>query len=110
VALTVKNYLSWCSVAVGGQAASIAPSQTVCVAAGSVPVAATALTGFTLGAAPWHGTTGDAGAGDAGTVSGTGQAAMSTAAVATVAGTPACAWVCCPTIGLSDCPAASLCL
>ena len=36
VALTVMNYLSWCSVTVGSGMPSSAASQTVCVADGSV--------------------------------------------------------------------------
>ena len=109
VTLTVKNYLSWCSVSVDGGAASSAAVQSVCAPAGAVPLAATALVGFNLGTAPWHGTTGDSGSGDAGTITGTGQAATSSATVTAAAGAHACAWVCCPTNGLSDCPTTSQC-
>ena len=96
VALTVKNYLQWCSVAVANGIASTAPSQTVCVAAGAVNVAATALVGFELGPTPWHDTVGDHdGSGDPGAVTGTGQAAISTAMVDVTTGS-ACVWACCP--------------
>jgi hypothetical protein len=108
VALTVKNYLSWCSVTVDGQAASTATSQTACVAAGTLGLTATALTGFELGPTPWHHTRGDAGAGEQGTITGSGQSASSATTV-TVGGTSACAWVCCETAGLSDCPASDQC-
>jgi hypothetical protein len=108
VALTVKNYLSWCDVSVNGRAASSAASQTTCVAAGSVPLTAQALPGFELGSKPWHDTTGDGGSGEQGTITGTGQSAMS-ATTATVSGAAACAWVCCETSGLSDCPSSDLC-
>jgi hypothetical protein len=107
-ALTVKNYLSWCSVSVAGQPASAAGVQTVCVAPGTVALSATALAGFELGPAPWHRTDGDAGSGDLGTVTGTGQAASSATSV-TVAATPACVWVCCPFTGGTGCPATDQC-
>jgi hypothetical protein len=108
VSLTVKNYLSWCDVSVNGAAASAAPSQTTCVAAGSVPVTAQALPGFELGSRPWHHTTGDGGSGEQGTVTGSGQTATSATTV-TVSGASACAWVCCETAGASDCPSMDQC-
>jgi hypothetical protein len=109
VALTVMNYLSWCSVSVAGQAATSNSSQTTCVAAGPVSVTATALSGFELGPAPWHDTEGDSGAGDPGTVTGSGQSAMSMATVNT-SGTSSCAWVCCPfSPGGNGCPTTNLC-
>ena len=108
VALKVKNYLSWCSVTVAGQQPFTGASQTTCVAAGTVSLSATALPGFELGPAPWHHTAGDTGAGELGTVTGTGQAASSATTI-TVSGTSACAWVCCQTAGLSDCPATDQC-
>jgi hypothetical protein len=110
VALTVMNYLSWCSVSVAGQAATSNASQTVCVAAGAVPVAATAESGFELGSAPWHDTEGDHGAGDPGTVTGSGQSAMSAATV-NASGTSTCAWVCCPfsSPAGTGCPTSNLC-
>jgi len=93
VALTVKNILSWCSVSVAGMASSTSPSTTDCVAAGPIALSATARTGFELGSAPWHDTDGDHGAGDPGTVTGSGQSAAS-ATTLTVGGSTGCAWVC----------------
>jgi hypothetical protein len=104
VALTVKNYLSWCSVSVAGHAASSAGAQTVCVAAGTIALSATALAGFELGPAPWHHTDGDSGAGDAGTVtSGTSAASV------TASGASTCAWICCPFVGGTGCPTTDQC-
>jgi hypothetical protein len=108
VALTVKNYLAWCAVSVAGHPASSGATQTVCVGAGAVPVAASALVGFELGPAPWHDTDGDHGSGDPGTVTGSGQAATSATTV-TVAGATACAWVCCPFTSGLGCPAVNQC-
>jgi hypothetical protein len=108
VALTVKNYLSWCSVSVEGQPASTAVAQTVCVPPRPVPLSATALAGFQLGPAPWHDTDGDHGPGDAGTRSGSGQSASSATTV-TPTGTSACAWVCCPFLDGTGCPATDQC-
>jgi hypothetical protein len=110
VQLTVKNYLSWCSVSLGGGAPSALPVQTACVAAGPVALSATALLGFQLGAAPWHDTDGDHGAGDPGTVTGSGQAAVSSTTV-TVGGTGDCAWVCCDFLPpfSGACPVANQC-
>ena len=104
----MKNYLSWCSVSVNGGKASSSSAQTVCVSPATLPVAATALPGFELGATPWHGTTGDTGSGDPGTVTGTGQGATSTTSVV-VGASGACAWVCCETKGSHDCPPTTLC-
>ncbi len=108
VALTVKNYLSWCSVSVAGQPASTAGEQTLCVAPGAVPLSAMALTGFELGPAPWHDTTGDHGSGDPGMVMGSGQSA-SNATTVTAAGSASCAWVCCPFANGSGCPTTNQC-
>jgi hypothetical protein len=108
VALTVKNYLDWCSVAVGGGPPS-STSQTVCVADGAVSLTATALVGFQLGTAPWHDVDGDTGAGLLGVTSGSGQSETATV-TKTVSGTAACAWVCCETAPLGgDCPATDQC-
>jgi hypothetical protein len=110
VALTVKSYLSWCAVSIDGAPASTAPSQTVCVAAGHVSVAATPILGFELGPAPWHGTTGDRGAGDPGVISGSDQNATSTA-MAVAAGKSTCVYACCPFLDGTGCPPpASPCL
>jgi hypothetical protein len=102
VALTVKNYLAWCSVSVDGGTASAAAEQTVCVADGSATLDATALPGFVLG--DWHGTSGDTGSGDPGTVSG----GQSTAMV-TVSGSSACVWVCCPFTNGTGCTTTNQC-
>jgi hypothetical protein len=106
--LTVKNYLSWCSVAVNGMTAASAAEQQVCVAAGSIPLSATALTGFELGTKPWHDTAGDTGSGDPGTVTGSGQSAKDATTV-TVTTAPKCVWVCCETSGTTDCPTTDQC-
>lgn len=109
VSLTVKNFLMWCSVSVAGGAASSAPVQTMCVAAGTVNLSASANASFELGAAPWHGTSGDHGSGDPGTVTGSGQSAQSATTVS-VSGTSACVAVCCPGVnGTAACPTANQC-
>jgi hypothetical protein len=109
VSLTVKNFLSWCSVSVAGAAVSSAATQTMCVAAGPVDLSATANATFILGPAPWHDTSSDPGAGDPGTVTGSGQAAQSATTVS-VSGTSACVWVCCPgASGTPACPTANQC-
>jgi hypothetical protein len=100
-ALTVKNYLSWCSVSVNGGAASSGATQTVNVTPGPITLVATAAsTTFKLGPNMWHhvdGTTGNTG------VPGTVAGAMSTATI-TVGATAACAWVCCPFANGTGCP------
>jgi hypothetical protein len=106
--LTVKNYLSWCSVSVNGGTASSVAEQTTCVPAGAVPVTAEALPGFELGTTPWHLTAGDSGSGQQGTLTGSGLSTMSSATV-NVTGASACAWVCCETAGTNDCPKMDLC-
>jgi hypothetical protein len=110
VALTVKNYQSWCDVSVAGGTASTATAQTVCVASASVvPLSATAASvAFELGTAPWHGTDGDQGSGDPGTVTGTGTAAKSST-TKTVASASACVWICCPFVGGTGCPTTPAC-
>jgi hypothetical protein len=102
-ALTVKNVDLWCTVSVNGGAGSAAAEQTVCVADGMVSLSATANTGFVLG--DWHGTTGDSGNGDPGTVSN----GTSTAKV-NVTGSSACVWICCPgSSGTLACPTTNAC-
>jgi hypothetical protein len=105
VALTVKNYLSWCSVKVNGGTASTAASQVVNVTPGTIPLAADALAGFKLDANMWHHTNGDtAGTGEGGTVTGT------TSSTAVTVGTTAkCVWVCCPFTDGSGCNVADQC-
>lgn len=110
VALTVKNYLSWCNVSVAGGAAKSDATQTVCVAKGAVKLSATALPNFVLGSTPWHDTDGDKGSGDPGTVSGSGASATNST-TETTSGSSDCVWVCCPTQGANppDCPATDQC-
>jgi hypothetical protein len=92
--LTVKNYLSWCSVSVAGGTASTAAVQMVPItSAGAKMLVATAASAtFELGPNMWHHTDGDTGAGEAGTVSGP----MSTATVSVTTSASKCVWVCCP--------------
>lgn len=104
VALTVKNYLSWCSVSVAGRSPSTALAQTFCVAPGPVALSATPLPGFELGPTPWHDTDRDRGAGDPGTLVG-----PASATTVTAAGTTSCAWACCPLASGTGCPNADQC-
>ncbi len=92
--LTVKNYLSWCSVSVAGGTASTNAVQTVPItSAGMKNLVATAASAtFEIGPNMWHHTDGDTGSGDSGTVSG----AMSTATVTVQTTASKCVWVCCP--------------
>lgn len=104
--LTVKNYLSWCSVAVGSGSASAAAVQQVFVQPGQIALSATALTGFKLDAHMWHHTDGDtANMGEAGTLNG--SASDATATVSSTAGK--CVWVCCPFTNGTGCPTADQC-
>jgi hypothetical protein len=104
--LTVKNYLSWCSVSVGGAATSTAATQTVAAstAADVTLVATAASASFILG--DWHHTDGDtSGAGDPGTVSGS----MTTAKVMVSGTASKCVWICCPFTNGTGCPTADQC-
>ncbi|HEY1555199.1 MAG TPA: hypothetical protein VGF94_10245 [Kofleriaceae bacterium] len=103
--LTVKNYLSWCSISVNGGTASTNATMTAPITApGSITLAATAGTGFELGPTPWHDTAGDTGTGDPGTVSN----GTSTATVAVQAANK-CVWACCPFPDGTGCPTADQC-
>jgi hypothetical protein len=107
--LTVKNYLSWCSISVNGAATSTGATQTVNVMPGSIALVATpASATFELGPTPWHDTTGDTGTGDPGTVVGTGATATSSTTV-TVGTTAKCVWACCPFANGTGCPTADQC-
>lgn len=106
--LKLKNYLAWCSVSVDGHPASTMSEQDITVATGDVTLVATAAPGFILGTAPWHHTSGDTGAGEAGTVTGTGTAATSTV-TAVVSSTGKCVWICCPFPNGTGCPATDQC-
>jgi hypothetical protein len=113
ITLTVKDApvgTPWCNVSVNGGAASTGAVQTVCVPAGTdVTLTATAQSGFELGATPWHGTKGDHGSGDPGTLSDAGGAAESTTSVV-VNPANTCVWVCCPGVGgVPACPTTNQC-
>jgi len=105
--LTVKNYLSWCSVSVDGGTASTAAVQTKPItAAGMRNLVATAASAtFVIGPNMWHHTDGDTGTGDSGTVAGS----MSTATVTVQATASKCVWVCCPFANGTGCPTADQC-
>lgn len=104
--LTVKNYLSWCSVSVaGGTASSLAVQTKAITAAGQISLVASPLTGFTLATDMWHHTDGDTGSGEAGMVSGN----MSTATVTVQTTASKCVWVCCPGGSIEPCPTADQC-
>jgi hypothetical protein len=103
--LTVKNYLSWCSVSVAGATGSTAASQMIDVTQGQVVTLreAPASSSFILGL--WHHTDGDTtGSGEPGTLAG-GQS-MTTATISTAS---ACVWVCCPFTNGSGCPSTDQC-
>src|SRR5262249_51142485 len=101
-------YLSWCNVSVNGGAASSLSPQVVHVLPGEIPLATTALVGFDLPTAPWHDTDGDAGSGDPGVLTGSGQSATRSTTI-TITHGPKCVWTCCPTHGLQDCPTTDQC-
>jgi hypothetical protein len=102
----VKNYLAWCSVTVASNPAFTGSAETFCVPDGSTNLSATPLTGFELGATPWHDTDGDHGSGDPGTVSGNTDSTTVTVNAPT---TSKCVWVCCETQGTTDCPTTDQC-
>jgi hypothetical protein len=102
VTLTVKNYLSWCSVDVAGNTTSTATTQTVCVPAnGTVNLSATALTGFEVTTDDWHDV-------DSQQLTGNNMTSKATKAIG---GADTCVWVCCRTAsdGGTDCPSTDLC-
>jgi hypothetical protein len=113
VDLTVKNYKDWCTLSVNGQPlANSGPpgmgSSTVCVPPGTVDLVASPYdTTFTLGPAPWHGTSGDQDGGDPGVYvdAGTGDAEVksTTSTTVTVTSDGACVWACCPFTNGSGC-------
>ena len=107
--LTVKNYLSWCSISVNGGATSAGATQTVNVMPGSIAlVASPASATFKIGPTTWHDTAGDTGAGDPGTLAGTGTTETSSTTV-TVATTAKCVWACCPFANGTGCPTTEQC-
>ena len=107
VALTVKNYLNWCSVTVNGGAASSGAQQVVNVQPGAITLTAKrASASFEVSGNMWHHTDGDTNnMGEPGTITNAGDPATktSTATATVVAGTPKCVWVCCPFAGGSGC-------
>ena len=102
VALTVKNYLSWCNVeAPTGSTASTAAEQVVCVQAnGTVDLTATAASAtFEVAADDWHDVTSQQLTGNN----------MTSRATKAIAGTATCVWVCCPFANGTGCPASDQC-
>lgn len=68
-ALTVKNYLAWCSISVDGGTASAAAQQVVNVAPGLITLTARrASAAFEVSGNIWHHTDGDNGAGEPGAI------------------------------------------
>ncbi len=105
--LTVKNYLSWCSVSVNGAPAVVDAVQTVCVPPSTVNLSASpASSTFELGTpnGPWHDTAGDTGMGDPGMVVG-----MTSSTTVVVGTTAACVWACCPFTDGTGCPTTNQC-
>jgi hypothetical protein len=109
--LTVKNYLTWCSVTIGNGAPSAAGMQQVPItASGTIMLQASpSSSSFEDAGNMWHHTTGDTGTGETGTVVGTGMAAVSTAMVTVTMGASKCVWVCCPFSATSGQPEGSGC-
>jgi len=107
--LTVKNYLSWCSLAVNGGTESTVATQTVNVMPGSITLVAKAASAtFVIGPTTWHDTAGDTGTGDPGTIAGSGAATTSSTTV-TVGATAKCVWACCPFANGTGCPTTDQC-
>jgi hypothetical protein len=105
--LTVKNYLSWCSVGINGGAMSTNASQTISATAGSeATMVAAPAAGFELSNNMWHHSDGDTGSGDGGTVSGN-----TSTALRLIQNGANCVWVCCPFVNPpgTGCPAADQC-
>jgi hypothetical protein len=101
--LTVKNYLSWCSVKVNGAATgSTAGVITTNVMPGTITLVANpASSAFEIDGNIWHHTDGDAGSGEPGTITKdasdmTDQRLWSSTAMVTVGSSAKCVFVCCP--------------
>jgi hypothetical protein len=112
--LTVKNFLSWCSVEINGGTASTNAAVTAGVAPGSMAtiVATPASGGFEIGPNPWFGVDDNGGGAAPGSDVGSGMAETSTAVVTiNQAGTPQCVSVCCEEPGNAPipCPATNPC-
>lgn len=102
VALTVKNYLSWCNVeAPDGSTASMAAEQTVCIPAnGTINLSATAVSAtFVVAADDWHDVTTQQ-------LTGSNMTSKATKDIATAA---TCVWVCCPFADGTGCPTTDQC-
>ena len=106
VPLKVK-YVQGCEVTVGGSA-PFTTAKTLCVAPGAVELSASpSSAAYELGAAPWHGTTGDKGSGDPGSLDG---GAAFTTVVAVAGPSDTCVWACCPLApGGNGCPTSDQC-
>ncbi len=103
--LTVKNFDSWCTIAVGAAATKTDATQTTCVAPGSMVTLvamANPIGGFEVGPAPWNDIPGDGDASVAGTQTGSGGSAQSSVNV-TVGSSNLCVYACCPFSGGSGC-------
>ena len=100
--LTVHNYKSWCGVSINGSATfPTTDPQTVCVTPGTIAlIEEPASNIFEVGL--FYGTTGDTGAGDPGTCTGTGSTEKCSTSVV-VGSTPKCVFVCCPFTSGSGC-------
>lgn len=107
--LTVKNFDLWCSIAVNGGTSSTSASQIVNVMPGSITLVAKAASAtFEIGPTTWHDTAGDTGAGDPGTLAGSGPTETSSTTV-TVGSTAKCVWACCPFANGTGCPTVDQC-
>lgn len=114
VMLTVKNYLGWCDVQIGGRTFSPADTTVVYTAAGVTTLAARpGGSAYALGSNMWHLTDGDPGygsgsstqesIGESGSQTGSGSSAVSTAQTTLSLGSAKCVWVCCPTTAGTGC-------
>jgi len=112
VVLTVKDVpisSPGCLISVAGGTPLGAGVQTVCVPTGATTLSATPYAGFELDPkGTWHGTDGDTGSGDKGTVS----ASMTSRTTVTLkAKGTKCVWACCPGVykGMPSCPKTDQC-
>jgi hypothetical protein len=111
VVLTVKDVpvsSPKCLISMSGGTAAGYGARTACVPTGVITLSATPLSGFALDPmGTWHGTDGDTGSGDKGTIS---NNTSSTTVTVKTPGTK-CVWACCPgmTSGMSPCPNTDQC-
>ena len=101
--LTVMDIGGHCSVTVNDEEPFTSAEETLADfdSGQTVPLTASAVTGFTLGL--WHHTTNDTGSGDPGTI-----ADAESSATVTLSDTPGCVWICCSSES-SDCPTTDQC-